>query len=80
MYISVGQDRIKKFGLDSAINNLPYDRHYEELAVQRFSSLIKPSVDQFISNPITKHLPAWSRVISIEPSLQDQLSEAGTIC
>ena len=29
LYKRVGEDRVKQFGLDSAVNQLPYDRHEE---------------------------------------------------
>ena len=37
LYKRVGEDRVKQFGLDSAINKIPYDRHEEELSVQKLS-------------------------------------------
>ncbi len=77
LYSRVGEDRIKQYGLDSFINNLPYDRHSEELTVQKFAGLIKPSVQGFLKSPATKQLPAWSRVLACESRLQEDLSEAG---
>ena len=77
LYSRVGEDRIKQFGLDSAINQLPYNRHIEELSVHKFASLIKPTVCKFLESPITKQLPAWSRVISCNNRLQDDLAIAG---
>ena len=77
LYSRVGEDRVKQFGLDSAINQLPYNRHSEELSVQKFASLIKPSVKRFLDSPITKQLPAWSRVLSCTSRLQEDLAEAG---
>ena len=77
LYSRVGEDRVKQFGLDSAINNLPYNRHGEELSVQKFASLIRPSVSEFQKHPITKQLPSWSRVLSCEGRLQEDLLIAG---
>ncbi len=79
LYSRVGEDRVKQFGLDSAINQLPYNRHEEELSVQKFSSLIRPSVNKFLKTPITKQLPSWSRVLSCEGSMQEELAQAGKI-
>ncbi len=77
LYKRVGQDRVKKFGLDSAVNNLPYDRHEEELSVAKFSKIIKPSTIKFLESPVTQQLPSWSRVLSCENNLQNDLAEAG---
>ncbi|KGG15039.1 MULTISPECIES: glycosyl transferase [unclassified Prochlorococcus] len=77
LYKRVGQDRVKQFGLDSAVNNIPYDRHEEELAVQKFSKILKPSIVNFLDCPETKQLPCWARVLSCENNLQNDLAEAG---
>ena len=77
LYSRIGEDRVKQFGLDSAINHLPYNRHLEELAVQKFASLINPTACSFLKAPVTKQLPAWSRVISCDSRFQDDLIEAG---
>ncbi len=77
LYRRVGEDRVKQFGLDSAINKLPYDRHEEELAVQKFATLLKPAVVDFINSPVTQQLPSWARVLACESRLQDDLSIAG---
>ncbi len=77
LYNRVGEDRVKQFGLDSAINQLPYNRHIEELSVQKFAELIKPTACHFLESPITTQLPAWSRVLSCDSRLQDDLAEAG---
>jgi len=77
LYKRVGQDRVKQYGLDSFVNGIPYDRHEEELSVQKFSKILKPSTASFLDNPVTQQLPSWSRVLSCESNLQDDLAEAG---
>ncbi|KGG22473.1 Glycosyltransferase [Prochlorococcus marinus str. SS2] len=77
LYKRVGQDRVKQFGLDSAVNNIPYDRHEEELSVQKFASILRPSIIQFLESPVTKQLPCWARVLSCENTLQNELAKAG---
>ena len=77
LYKRVGQDRVKQYGLDSFVNGIPYDRHEEELSVQKFSKILKPSTTNFLENPVTQQLPSWSRVLSCESNLQDDLAEAG---
>ena len=77
LYRRVGEDRVRQFGLDSAINRLPYDRHREELAVQSFSSLLRPGLKRFQDTPIAHQLPSWSRLNSCNPMLQKDLADAG---
>lgn len=77
LYRRVGEDRVRQFGLDSAINRLPYDRHGEELAVQSFAGLLRPGLAQLMTSPIAHQLPSWSRLNSCNPSLQADLSAAG---
>ncbi len=78
LYKRVGQDRVKQFGLDSFVNGIPYDRHEEELSVQKFSKILRPSTTSFLDNPVTQQLPSWSRVLACESNLQNDLAEAGT--
>ncbi len=77
LYRRVGQDRVKQFGLDSAVNQIPYDRHEEELSVQKFASILKPAVLSFLDSPVTQQLPCWARVLACEEKLQDDLANAG---
>lgn len=79
LYKRVGQDRVKQFGLDAAVNNIPYDRHEEELSVQKFSKILRPSIDNFLGSPETKQLPSWARVLACESNLQTDLANSGLI-
>tara|TARA_Y100001968_G_scaffold333927_1_gene401213 strand:+ start:5861 stop:7060 length:1200 start_codon:yes stop_codon:yes gene_type:complete len=79
LYRRVGEDRVKQFGIDSAINQIPYDRHNEELSVQKFAKLLRPAILKFQESPVTQQLPCWARVLSCENRLQDDLAEAGVI-
>tara|TARA_B100000700_G_scaffold323474_1_gene427323 strand:+ start:4638 stop:5879 length:1242 start_codon:yes stop_codon:yes gene_type:complete len=78
LYNRIGEDRVKQFGLDSIINKLPYSRHTEELSVQRFAELIKPTACNFLDQPNKNQLPAWSRVLNCDSRLQDDLINAGS--
>jgi len=77
LYRRVGEDRVRQFGIDSAINRLPYDRHGEELAVHRFAELLRNGLSDLMASPIAHQLPSWSRLKSCNPSLQADLSAAG---
>ncbi len=77
LYRRVGEDRVRQFGLDSAINRLPYDRHGEELALHRFADLLRPSLSRLLASPIAHQLPSWSRLNSCNPSFAMDLTYAG---
>ena len=77
LYRRVGEDRVRQFGLDSAMNRLPYDRHQEELTVQSFSGLLRPGLAKLMESPIAHQLPSWSRLKSCNSALQGDLTEAG---
>ena len=77
LYRRVGEDRVRQFGLDSAMNRLPYDRHQEELTVQSFSGLLRPGLAKLMESPIAHQLPSWSRLKSCNSALQGDLAEAG---
>ncbi|QNG28046.1 glycosyl transferase [Synechococcus sp. HK01-R] len=79
LYRRVGEDRVRQFGLDSAINRLPYDRHSEELALQSFATLLKPGIHQLMETPVAHQLPSWSRLVSCTHGLQNDLAAAGSI-
>ena len=78
LYRRIGEDRVRQFGLDSIVNHLSYNRHEEELSVQKFATLLKPTMKNFINSPSTEQLPSWSRVLSCVSNLQEDLSYAGT--
>ena len=78
LYRRVGEDRVRQFGLDSAVNGLPYDRHTEELAVQSFSGLLRSGLNKLMDAPIAHQLPSWSRLSSCSATLQADLAEAGS--
>tara|TARA_B100000073_G_scaffold291989_1_gene255134 strand:+ start:1 stop:1233 length:1233 start_codon:yes stop_codon:yes gene_type:complete len=78
LYKRVGEDRVKQFGLDSAVNQIPYDRHEEELSVQKFAKLLRPATENFLKSPATQQLPSWSRVLSCEHRLQEDLATSGS--
>tara|TARA_Y100001968_G_scaffold309913_1_gene330330 strand:- start:914 stop:1204 length:291 start_codon:yes stop_codon:yes gene_type:complete len=72
-----GEDRVMQFGIDSATNRIPYNRHEEQLSVQAFAKLLKPAILNFLDSPIEQQLPSWARVVSCESSLQQELAKAG---
>ena len=77
LYKRIGDDRVMQFGLDSAINGLPYNRHDEQLSIQRFGKLLRPAIVDFLEKPVKHQLPSWARVISCERNLRADLLKVG---
>ena len=77
LYRRAGEDRVKQFSLDSSVNQLPYSRHKEELAVHTFGKLLRPAINKFLEHPVKQQLPCWARVLDCESKLQDDLEKAG---
>ena len=77
LYRRVGEDRVMQFGLDSAVNNLPYNRHDEQLSVQSFAKLLKPAIKDYFKSPLKLQLPCWARVVSCEQNLAIDLAKVG---
>ena len=77
LYKKIGDDRVMQFGLDSLVNNLPYNRHQEQLAIQSFCKILRPTILSYLDNPIKQQLPCWARVNSCVNHLQDDLFRAG---
>ncbi len=78
LYRRVGEDRVKQFSLDSSVNQLPYSRHKEELAVHTFGKILRPAINTFLKSPVKQQLPCWSRVLDCENKLQNELEIAGS--
>jgi len=77
LYRRAGEDRVKLIRLDSSVNQLPYSRHKEELAVHTFGKLLRPAINKFLESPVKQQLPCWARVLDCESKLQDDLERAG---
>ncbi|MBD3226324.1 MAG: glycosyl transferase [Caldithrix sp.] len=76
-YLRTALDFIEKYAGDAAINNLHYDRHAEEKAVEVFLKSIIIAGDQFLANPM--QLPmftSWNRINSALPKFSERLFDA----
>ena len=67
-----------QFDLDSAVNHLPYNRHEEQLSIQRFGKLLRPAIKKYLEQPLKLQLPSWARIVSFEKNLQLELLKAGS--
>jgi len=76
-YIRCAQDAIRQYHADAMINNLEFDRHEEEQALEGFSAQVTAAGEAFLQNPAgTEAIPNWTRVLSAFPKLPRQLRDA----
>jgi glucosyl-3-phosphoglycerate synthase len=73
IYRREAQDAIRKYHADAHVNALDYDRHEEELAVDRFEGLVASSGRQFLQSPLRDQLSEWVRVESADPGARSRL-------
>ena len=50
----------------------------DEESAQKFAKLLRPATQDYLGNPTTQQLPSWSRVLSCENKLQEDLANAGS--
>jgi glucosyl-3-phosphoglycerate synthase len=76
LFRRLGQDYIHSYGGDSFFNGLVYERHKEEKVLDMFSDVILNSGKEFLQKPFGTLIPSWSRVLSAQPNLRNELKEA----
>jgi len=75
-YLRTAQDTIKKYHDDATINNLPFDRHRESLAVKTFAEGLRLGGNSFLEDPLGHpEIPNWNRVTSAIPEFLGMLKE-----
>lgn len=72
----VAQDLIRQYFVDATCNNLPYDRHLEEVSVEMFEQVIPVAFQNFMKEPAGTQIPDWTRALAIMPDLREQMLEA----
>jgi glucosyl-3-phosphoglycerate synthase len=76
-YLRTGQDTIKHYEDDAAINNLYFDRHQEGMAVEAFAKAIMIAGKEVLESPLDVPLiPNWNRVAAAIPNFFELLLEA----
>ncbi len=76
LYGRFGEDYIYRYSGDSFFNTLNYDRHEEETILRIFSNIILKAGNEYLQNPFGTLIPSWERVLSVYPSLRNDLKEA----
>lgn len=76
-YLRTAQDFIAKYGHDSEIDGLFFDRHQEAVAVETFVKGIEIACEEFERDPFgAPQIPNWNRVTSAIPNFFALLKEA----
>ncbi|HXE91154.1 MAG TPA: hypothetical protein VNK82_09345 [Terriglobales bacterium] len=76
-YVRKAEDSITRYHADAMINDLVFDRHEEETAVETFAQALKVAADEYFADPLGAPLiPNWNRITSALPGFLGALSEA----
>jgi glucosyl-3-phosphoglycerate synthase len=76
-YLRLAQDAIRQYHADALINNLQFDRHSEEQAVEGFADQIPAAGEAFRREPSgAEAIPNWARVLAAFPDFPQRLRAA----
>jgi glucosyl-3-phosphoglycerate synthase len=76
-FLRNAQDAIRQYHADALVNNLVYDRHSEEQAVEGFARQIAVAGEMFCQDPVgAASIPNWARVLAAFPDFPRQLRAA----
>ena len=76
-YVSIARDMIRKYHDTAMINNLPFDRDREDLAVRTFAEGLRLGAGSYRDAPLeSPELPNWNQVTSALPRFPGMLKEA----
>lgn len=69
----MAQDLIRQYFVDATCNNIPYDRHREEITIESFEQVIPVAFDRYLNEPAGARIPDWTRALAVMPDLREQL-------
>ncbi|MEW8398435.1 MAG: hypothetical protein AB2707_19945, partial [Candidatus Thiodiazotropha sp.] len=76
-YLRKALDMVEMYYHDATINNLSFNRHAEEEAVEVFQQSIVEAGQAFLDNPLEAPFIAnWKRVLSAMPDFNERLFQA----
>jgi len=76
-YVRAAEDTITRYHADAMINDLVFDRHEEETAVETFGQALKIASEEFFADPLgMPQIPNWHRIESALPGFMETLKEA----
>ncbi|MEE8167408.1 MAG: hypothetical protein V3T58_00875 [Candidatus Hydrothermarchaeales archaeon] len=79
LYRRLAQEDIYRYSADAQFNDIMYDRHMEESAVDTFSNAILKAGREYVKNPFGTIVPSWIRVTSAMPGIRNRLKEAALV-
>ena len=76
-YFRMALDFADAYHNDAAMNNLSFDIHKEEQAIEMFAENIMKAGEAYLDRPMeTPFIPCWNRVRSAFPDIFTEISEA----
>jgi glucosyl-3-phosphoglycerate synthase len=75
-YLKTAQDMVKSYHDVATINNLPFDRCQEDLAVRAFAQGLRMGGSSFLEDPLgPPEIPNWNRITTAVPQFLSLLRE-----
>lgn len=74
-YVRKTQDCIRQYHADAHYNNLHYDRHQEEIIMEKFSKTIIEAGHEYLKEPVGTRIPDWLRTMSAIREIREKLME-----
>lgn len=76
-YLRTAQDCIRQYAADALVNDLIFDRHAEEAAIEAFAECVTTAGDLFRDDPSgAAAIPNWARVRAAFPDITRRLRDA----
>ena len=76
-YYRTALNYVEAYGNDARINQLNFDIHQEEQAVELFAENIMTAGNIFLERPMeTPFIPSWNRVRSAVPDILERIAQA----
>lgn len=77
LYLRTAQDCIRQYSADAVVNDLIYDRHQEEIAIDAFADCVSKAAEVFRMDPNgAQAIPNWTRVRSAFPDFTQRLRQS----
>ena len=76
-YLRVAQNCIRQYAADAIVNDVGFNRHEEEIAIDAFADCITTAAELFHQDPNgAQAIPNWTRVRAAFPKLTQSLRDA----
>ncbi|NEO25916.1 MAG: glucosyl-3-phosphoglycerate synthase [Kamptonema sp. SIO4C4] len=70
------QNFTRQYFVDARFNELLYDRHEEEIAIEQFERVILEAGREYADDPQGAQIPDWTRALAVMPDLREALQAA----